>query len=102
MPIIDLDASKWTDAIAFCEDLMSVLGAPYEHGYSVDAFLDSIVWGGMNLVEPPYTVRLRNLPAASADAREQFNLLMKYLPEQKQEWRRQNGADLQVFFEIVP
>jgi hypothetical protein len=28
---------------------------------SPDAFVDSMIWGGMNSVEPPYTVQISNL-----------------------------------------
>ena len=58
MQIIQLDASKWKTVLDFCRAILSAIGAPERHGKSLDAFIDSMVWGGINAVEPPYTVRI--------------------------------------------
>ena len=53
MRIIDLSATNWKSTLDFYDALLAALGAPRGHGKSVDALIDSMVWGGMNKVEPP-------------------------------------------------
>ena len=101
MKRVDLDASKWANAIAFYDDLLGALEAPHWHGYNINALIDSVVWGDINAVEPPYTVRVHNLYAAAADARDILEAFISYLPEQKMEYIKQNGYGPQVFFEII-
>jgi hypothetical protein len=58
MRIIELDAGKWANALDFLLALKAALGSCEGHGTSPAAFVDSMVWGGMNNVEPPYTVKV--------------------------------------------
>ncbi len=101
MKVIDLDASKWSNAIVFYDDLLSALEAPHWHGYNINALIDSVVWGGINALEPPYTVRIYNLDTAAPDARDELEAFIGCLPEQKREYIRQNGFEPQVFLEII-
>ncbi len=45
MHFIDLDAEEWQSVLAFYKALLSGIGAPLWHGHSVNAVIDSIVWG---------------------------------------------------------
>jgi hypothetical protein len=70
MRIIELDAGKWATDLDFYNALLAALGSPKWHGYSVDALVDSMIWGGINAVEPLYIVRVQNvsrLPKAVVD-----------------------------------
>lgn len=58
MRIIRLDASKWTNNLDFYEALLPQLGAPDWHGESIAALIDSMIWGEINEVEPPYRVQV--------------------------------------------
>jgi hypothetical protein len=51
--LIDLDASDWQTVLDFYGALRSCVGAPEGHGWSPDAFIDSMIWGGINRLEPP-------------------------------------------------
>jgi len=65
MKIIELDASRWPTALDFYDALLAGLGAPDWHGISVDAFIDSIIYGNINSVEPPYKIAVTGLDKAS-------------------------------------
>jgi hypothetical protein len=101
MRIIELDAGNWTTVIDFCEALLAALGAPEWHGESIDALIDSMIWGGINDVEPPYTVRIcsvRNLPK---DVLEYIEQLKSSLARARAEFNQQRGHDVDVQLDIV-
>jgi RNAse (barnase) inhibitor barstar len=56
MRIIKLDASQWKTPLDFYDALLSALEAPEWHGWSINALIDSMVWGNINAVEPPYRI----------------------------------------------
>ena len=60
MKVIELDAGLWREYLDFARALLAVLEAPHWHGTGVDALIDSMVYGGINGVEPPYTVVIKN------------------------------------------
>jgi len=82
MRIIELDAAGWRTTLEFYNDLLRALDAPDWHGCSLKALYDSIVWGGINGVEPLYTIRIRNLSQAGEDAKEEIDVFFEHLPEQ--------------------
>jgi RNAse (barnase) inhibitor barstar len=102
MRIIELDAAEWKTLLDFYNALLQALGAPKGHGCSIDALLDSMVWGGMNSVEPPYTIRIRNTRGLAPDIREAIDLLALYIPEDRAAYRAREGEDVDVNVEIVP
>jgi hypothetical protein len=53
MRATELDAGGWTDPVDFLRALRAAIGEPEVHGWSPDAFVDSMIWGGMNSVESP-------------------------------------------------
>jgi hypothetical protein len=70
MRVIEIDASGWETWLDFACALKTAIAAPDWHGASINAFIDSMIWGGINSVEPPYTIRIvktANLPADVAD-----------------------------------
>ena len=65
MRTLILDACKWQTPIDFYVSILPLLEAPYWHGMSMNALIDSIFYGGINGVEPPYRILIRgtaNLP----------------------------------------
>lgn len=46
MRIIDLNAENWKSILDFYDALLPALGAPAWHGHSVNAIIDSMIWGG--------------------------------------------------------
>ena len=102
MRIIELDAADWKTVRDFYDVLLPALGAPEGHGCSIDSLLDSMVWGGMNAIEPPYTVRIKNAQALPKEIINHINLLAHYIPEHRAEYRAREGEDVDVNVEIVP
>ena len=96
MRIIDLDATNWKSWRDFYRELLGALGAPEGHGKSVNALIDSMVWGGMNKVEPPYTIRIFGIAKLPEDVREEIELLRHALPEACAEFRSREGRDLGI------
>ncbi len=98
---IKLNAARWTKAMDFYHALLPALGAPAGHGRSVDALIDSMVWGGMNAVDPPYTVQVYNTQDLPDDVREELLLVSEYLALGREEFRAQEEQDVEVSLKIV-
>ncbi|WP_374651829.1 barstar family protein [Rhizorhabdus sp.] len=66
--LIQLDASEWLTPRDFYRALLAELGAPEWHGWSIDALIDSMIFGGINSVVPPYRLIVTGLSKAREDA----------------------------------
>lgn len=102
MRIIQLDATKWKTVLDFCRALRAAIGAPNYHGNSPDAFIDSMIWGGINAVEPPYTIRISGTAMLPKDVREYIELVKQALAEGRLDYQRREGRDVEVAIEIEP
>jgi RNAse (barnase) inhibitor barstar len=67
MRVIELNAKNWRTWRNFYDALITELGAPKGHGRNLNALVDSMVWGGMNAVEAPYTIRILGADKLSRD-----------------------------------
>ena len=99
MRVVELDAAHWRTAQDFYDALLAALGAPEGHGHSVNALIDSMVYGGMNAVEPPYTVRIKNLKGAPKDILTEMGYLKESLPGQREWFRKLKGRDVEVYLD---
>lgn len=95
-----LDAAGWTKALDLYNALRGPLEMPDWHGTSTDALLDSMIWGGINGVKPPYRITVFNVAQASAVVRAGLEALAGAIVEHRAEFRRQNGTDIEVDFEL--
>lgn len=68
MKIIALDASGWVTALDFYDALLARLGAPHWHGTSIDALIDSMIYGNINAIEAPYRILATDLDKAKHEA----------------------------------
>ena len=69
MQVIELDASGCKTVKAFCGELKAVIGAVYGgHGDSIESFIDSMIWGTMGDLSPPYTIRVSGLKGGPVEA----------------------------------
>jgi hypothetical protein len=101
MRFLDLDASGWRTSDDFYDALRKALGSPKGHGAGGEAFKDSMVWGGMNEVEPPYTVRISGTANLAPDIRAAVDEVIDSVKEGRS-WRRDNrGEDIDVNVEVV-
>jgi len=74
MRVIELDATNWKTWEDFYAVLLGALVAPEWHGDSVNALVDSMIWGGINEIDPPYRIVVRNIQHLPKDAVDEINL----------------------------
>jgi hypothetical protein len=74
MRIIDLDTTKWKEELDFYADLLRALEAPEWHGESVAALVDSMIYGRINAVEPPFVVRVFGAKRLPKEIREHMDV----------------------------
>ena len=98
--IVELDASNWANVLDFYESILARLGAPSDHGRSVDALVDSMVWGGINKVEPPYTIRVRNTDQVSRELLSEIMRVANAIADARSEALSRTGRDVDVRFEV--
>ena len=99
MRIIELDATKWKTTSDFYDALLAAIGAPRGHGRSPDALIDSMIWGGMNAVEPPYTVRILGTAALPTDVRDYVDEAKQLLAKGRRFYQHSRGNDVEVAIE---
>jgi hypothetical protein len=102
MRVIDLDATGWRDVLDYYAALRSALGSPDWHGASANAWIDSMVYGDINRVEPPYLIRITGTSKCPSAVREEIDLLAENIREAREEKLRLEGKDAEVEFEINP
>jgi RNAse (barnase) inhibitor barstar len=102
MQIIELDATKWKKVSDFYDALLTSIGAPNGHGRNPDALIDSMIWGGINAVEPPYTVRISGLSATPKEVHDHVELVRDMLVEGRIYRKRHNGDDVEVSIVNAP
>jgi hypothetical protein len=85
----------------FYDALLAAVGAPKEHGRSPDALIDSMVWGGMNAVEPPYTIRISGAATLPKDVRDRVETAKRALAEGRMDYQKLRGGDVEVEIEIL-
>jgi hypothetical protein len=100
MRIIELDATKWKTADDFYDALLASIGAPKEHGRCVNALVDSMIWGGINAIDPPYTIRISGSAHLPKEDRDQIELAKRVLAEGRKDCRSRRGGDVEIAIEI--
>jgi RNAse (barnase) inhibitor barstar len=93
---IELDAKNWTSVLDFYSALLPSIGAPEWHGRNINALIDSMIWGGINRVEPPYTIRIRDVVQLPGDVRNHIELAKNALLEARAEFRIRHHRDVEV------
>ena len=101
MRLIELDGKNWQSVLDFYDALLTALGSPDWHGASIDAMINSMIWGEINEVEPPYTIRLVNTRRLPKEIRDEIELLKQELEKARLDHRDREGHDVQANFEIA-
>jgi RNAse (barnase) inhibitor barstar len=96
---IELDATNWTTVQDFYNALLTKIGAPERHGRNINALVDSMIWGGVNSVDPPYRVRIRGVAQLPKNVRDHVELAKSTLRRASAEFRARKGRNAQVQFE---
>ncbi|MFO1087427.1 MAG: hypothetical protein U1E21_22955 [Reyranellaceae bacterium] len=101
MRIVEIDASDWTNPSDLAQALKEALGSCEGHGSSPDAFVDSMIYGGMNCVEPPYKVKIVGSENAPSDVRAYITLLAEVIRDARAWKLTHYGTDTEVSIELV-
>src|SRR5882724_5798083 len=96
MRLIELDAAEWKTPLDFLQSLADAIGSPEWHGMSPDAFVDSMIWGGINSVQPPYTVQINNITNTPSEVADYVSMMASIIEEARQERFRRQGDKIEV------
>lgn len=100
--VIELDATGWKTICDFYEALLPELGAPDWHGHNANALNDSMIWGGINAINPPLTIRVGGLEGAPKTIVDEVKVAKLGLDLGREDFRAQHGRDIDVQLQIVP
>jgi hypothetical protein len=95
----ELDATNWTTVHDFYDALFSAIGAPEWHGRNINALIDSMIWGGINKVDPPYIIHIKGVGQLSKGVRDHIELAKNALQEAHADFRVRRGHDIEVQLE---
>lgn len=102
MRVIELSATNWRTVLDYYDALKEALGARPGHGDSPDAWVDSMVYGGINEIEAPYLVRITGTANCGDDLSAEIQLLADAIRDARV-WRLEHyGVDVDVSFRIEP
>jgi enoyl-CoA hydratase len=90
-----LDARNWADTLDVYEALLTALDAPPEHGRSINALIDSMVYGSINGIEAPYTILVTGTTALAPNLRAELDLVARTIDQAQ-------GAGGDITFRIEP
>lgn len=96
MRVIRLDGGEWKTSLDFLEALLDAIEQGRPHGLSLDAFVDSMVYGGMGGAEPPYTIEIFNVADAPPTVVEEIIALSSAIEEARMTRRSREGVDIDV------
>ena len=99
--VIDMDASKWNHVLDFYNDILKQVEAPEWHGKSVNALVDSMIYGDINHVEPPYTIRIRGVDSLPDKIAKELKFAKKVIEAARLDQRNTTGVDSDVEFELA-
>jgi len=61
-----------------------------------------MIWGGINAVEPPYTILVTGLSKAPPEVATEVEHVRSYLAEHRNHFQAQKGRDIEVKIETAP
>lgn len=78
---IVLDARGWTKPEDLYDAFFETVGAPKWHGRNFNALRDSISGGGINQIEVPYCIRVKNFSAMSEEVKDLGSDFVSFIKE---------------------
>ena len=98
---IYLNASGWRQPVEFYDALLPKLKSPDWHGKNLNAIIDSVVYGEINEIEPPLTIRVEGLRQAPEPVRSEVEAVRASLLRARAERLQSDGVDRDIEFEIA-
>jgi RNAse (barnase) inhibitor barstar len=102
MRIIKLDATSWRNMLDFYNALLASIGAPTWHGRNLSALQDSMIYGGINAIDPPYTIRIFGAATLPQDVLGEIERTQRALADARGEFLETSGNDTKIYLEIIP
>ncbi len=102
MRIIDLDGTRWREVMDFYRAILPAIGAPRWHGESVNALVDSMIWGRINAVDPPYKVRIRGTARMPKTVLNEVEQAEQIVRRQRRDHLRWHKKDVEVELILMP
>ncbi len=96
MKRIVLDASNWGSILDIYDALLPAIGAPLWHGKSIDALVDSMIYGDINALASPYVVVVRGTKTLPEGVRTQLLLIKDALYTAASPGLDANGNEVDV------
>lgn len=100
MKKIVLDASSWRVPLDLYDALLPAIGAPLWHGTSINALVDSMIYGSINEVTSPYVVVVLGTKSIPEDVRNELRLLQHDLHTAASPGLDANGNEVDVSLEM--
>ena len=63
------------------------------------AFVDSMIWGGMNDVESPYVIRITDIRGVPKEVADYVALMISVIQEARRDRLQRRGDDIEVNIE---
>jgi len=101
MKTIEIDATEWETVLDFYHAILKAIGAPKGHGISIDALLDSMIWGGMNSVNAPYIIRVKNIRERPKAILLEIELLARCISKARADFAARHGHAPDVRLELA-
>jgi hypothetical protein len=101
MKTIKLDATSWKTASDFYDALLPAIGAPDWHGRNINALIDSMVFGGINNLHPPYAVTIVNTIGLPEAVSSEVVLAANAIQEGRRDLLARTGEDVIVSLELA-
>ena len=102
MKVIELNATEWKTYDYFYNALLPSVGAPTWHGQNLNALVDSMIWGGINALEPPYTIKIVGTKMLAGHIRNHVETARRALAEARADYQKLRGGDVEVAIEVEP
>jgi RNAse (barnase) inhibitor barstar len=96
-----LDASNWNKVSDFYDALFQAIGAPDWHGRNINALVDSIVYEGINSLQPPYALTIINAAQLLEPIKTEVALAAEAVREAREDRYAQTGVDVVVSLELA-
>jgi RNAse (barnase) inhibitor barstar len=99
MRIIELDAEEWKTVPDFYSAVLAAIGAPNFYGRNLNALVDSMIWGGINAIEPPYTIRILRTDSLPENVRNEVAVVKEAITKARRDFRARNERDVEIALE---
>lgn len=99
--VLDVSAASWRTVPDLYKDILRRLDAPDWHGESVDALIDSMIYGGINGLLPPYVIRVHDADDLPDRVASELECAAQAIADARTERRVRTGIDVDVRIDIV-